>query len=328
MFSRPSSALVLLFASFLTGCWAQPVDVASGDPEGHSDSDRFVVGFAATDDDQSVFLDDEDGTSLFVEGRFDRADHQIVSRTCGDARLQPGEECDDGNASNGDDCRRDCRVNRCGDGFVFEGVEACDDASETDAGNCVACQPAHCGDGHVQVGVEVCDDGVNDGSLGSCSQDCSAGPAGCIDGTIEQVFGSSMRGCGERLHFEQRHYACGAGWHVCSAEEWIDRSSGEQSAALHYWTDDALSWSSRPSTVEMPCAVTDAVVTGVSVGAACPGQTATAAASSPMRVCAGAGADPFGNECAFAGCSFGTYANDSFGGCDDEVATAGTLCCR
>ncbi|EPY76590.1 hypothetical protein CB1_001408006 [Camelus ferus] len=39
--------------------------------------------------------------------------------------IQPGEECDDGNADAGDDCIR-CRRAYCGDGHRHRGVEDCD----------------------------------------------------------------------------------------------------------------------------------------------------------------------------------------------------------
>lgn len=47
--------------------------------------------------------------------------------SCGDGVLQPGEECDDGNADAGDDCIR-CRRAYCGDGHRHRGVEDCDGA--------------------------------------------------------------------------------------------------------------------------------------------------------------------------------------------------------
>ncbi|XP_027405082.1 acetylcholinesterase collagenic tail peptide isoform X3 [Bos indicus x Bos taurus] len=47
--------------------------------------------------------------------------------SCGDGVLQPGEECDDGNADAGDACIR-CRRAYCGDGHRHRGVEDCDGA--------------------------------------------------------------------------------------------------------------------------------------------------------------------------------------------------------
>ncbi len=45
---------------------------------------------------------------------------------CGDAQIDPGEECDDGNEVDTDACLSTCEAAFCGDGQVHEGVEACD----------------------------------------------------------------------------------------------------------------------------------------------------------------------------------------------------------
>ncbi len=50
---------------------------------------------------------------------------------CGNTRIEPGEECDDGNQLDTDACV-DCKLAKCGDGFVEAGVELCGDAP-TDA---------------------------------------------------------------------------------------------------------------------------------------------------------------------------------------------------
>ena len=68
------------------------------------------------------------------------------------------EECDDGNADDTDDCRVDCRSARCGDDVVHAGAEECDDGNADDADGCTsACVQARCGDGIVHAGVEECD---------------------------------------------------------------------------------------------------------------------------------------------------------------------------
>jgi cysteine-rich repeat protein len=58
---------------------------------------------------------------------------------CGDARIQAGEECDDGNRVSGDSCTNTCQASRCGDGIVQTG-EYCDDGALGGcAANCQAC---------------------------------------------------------------------------------------------------------------------------------------------------------------------------------------------
>ena len=98
---------------------------------------------------------------------------------CGDGHLQPGEECDDGNDDNLDSCVAGCLMNVCGDGYVGPG-EACDDPDDP---NCTpSCALASCGDGITQMGEE-CDDGNqsdNDACLSTCLN------AICGDGQVQE----------------------------------------------------------------------------------------------------------------------------------------------
>lgn len=56
--------------------------------------------------------------------------------TCGNAVVEAGEECDDGNADDNDACLNSCEKAVCGDGVVFAGVEACDDGNSLDGDGC------------------------------------------------------------------------------------------------------------------------------------------------------------------------------------------------
>jgi cysteine-rich repeat protein len=56
---------------------------------------------------------------------------------CGDAYLDEGEECDDGNAIDGDECLPNCREPVCGDGVVHAGVEECDDGNASNDDACL-----------------------------------------------------------------------------------------------------------------------------------------------------------------------------------------------
>ncbi|MBI5500079.1 MAG: hypothetical protein HY907_07530 [Deltaproteobacteria bacterium] len=67
---------------------------------------------------------------------------------CGNALVDPGEACDDGNADNTDACLSDCTAAACGDGFVRTGLEDCDTdvpracattCSSTGSEACTAC---------------------------------------------------------------------------------------------------------------------------------------------------------------------------------------------
>src|SRR5687767_200580 len=52
-----------------------------------------------------------------------------LASSCGNGRVDSGEECDDGNPRSDDGCRPDCKRARCGDGTVRAHVEECDDGN-------------------------------------------------------------------------------------------------------------------------------------------------------------------------------------------------------
>lgn len=96
------------------------------------------------------------------------------TNTCGDGKLDPGEQCDDGNDVDTDKCRNNCTPGstNCGNGVVDAG-EDCDDGNKVAEDDCTnVCTKPACGDGIVQMG-EDCDDGMNNGEFGSkCPKDC------------------------------------------------------------------------------------------------------------------------------------------------------------
>jgi cysteine-rich repeat protein len=80
--------------------------------------------------------------------------------SCGDSKLDPGEECDDGGATgnndNTDSCLDNCTWNKCGDGAWYRtennignpnNVEECDDANTDQTDECLStCVYNDCGD--------------------------------------------------------------------------------------------------------------------------------------------------------------------------------------
>ena len=104
---------------------------------------------------------------------------------CGNGVVDFGEQCDDGNTSSGDGCSSTCRFEVCGNGIIDAG-EVCDDGNTVDGDGCNSdCQEEKCGNGVVDAGEE-CDDGnTTDGD--GCSANCTTeeeGPA-CGNGIIE-----------------------------------------------------------------------------------------------------------------------------------------------
>lgn len=103
---------------------------------------------------------------------------------CGNAEVDPGEQCDDGNASNNDDCTNWCANAECGDGYKWTDHEDCDDGNNDNTDACLNnCTTPTCGDSFVWAGVEECDDGNNSYDDG-CLPGCVA--ATCGDGYIWQ----------------------------------------------------------------------------------------------------------------------------------------------
>jgi fibro-slime domain-containing protein len=101
-----------------------------------------------------------------------------------------GEKCDDGAANNSDTVPGACRVDcsgynpppiTCGNAKVEAG-ETCDEGAQNGTAGALCdgrCQ-LKCGNGIKDAGEE-CDDGVNDGTYGTCKHDCTLAPY-CGDG--------------------------------------------------------------------------------------------------------------------------------------------------
>ncbi len=133
-----------------------------------------------------------------------------VAPTCGDGVVEPPEECDDGNTTNGDGCDDNCTFScvstdptrDCASASACVGNGACDDTTHTcTAGTPVAdgaacgsgeicvggsCTAATCGDGFVTP-PEQCDFGAGNNVAGSgcepsCTFSCTVTPDTCDDG--------------------------------------------------------------------------------------------------------------------------------------------------
>jgi len=109
--------------------------------------------------------------AVFVRGARSRA-----QGVCGDGAVDSGEQCDDGNLTNGDGCSARCTTEQCGNGIADAG-EQCDDGEKNGtAGDTCSktCFLSFCGDGHADANLnEECDDGSDNGSAGDpCTSEC------------------------------------------------------------------------------------------------------------------------------------------------------------
>jgi len=101
-------------------------------------------------------------------------------QTCGNGRLEPGEQCDDGNRIDGDGCDSNCTPTGCGNGIVTAG-EQCDDGNSVDGDCCSAnCQVAQadgttCDDGTFCNGADTC----RSGTCTHSGNPCGSGGAQC-----------------------------------------------------------------------------------------------------------------------------------------------------
>lgn len=170
-----------------SSCGNSVADIGEGCDDGNDNNDdaclndctpnRCGDGFRGPDE----ACDDGEGNSDLwsFAGQCDRG-CTGPSPFCGDGTADtPPEACDDGNDVDDDDCRNDCSLPSCGDGFWSAQAtgalaEACDDGDDIDTNNCTnACRMPICGDAVVWEGSsEECDDGGN--PTGTCSYGVTA----------------------------------------------------------------------------------------------------------------------------------------------------------
>jgi len=111
---------------------------------------------------------------------------------CGDGVVNGPEACDEGQNNGGpaSKCDSTCKV-KCGNAVLDPG-EQCDKGTAGNTGAYGGCKSTcvlapYCGDG-VKQANEGCDDGKNDGSYGTCTATCQLG-AYCGDGKLDDAAG-------------------------------------------------------------------------------------------------------------------------------------------
>lgn len=110
--------------------------------------------------------------------------------SCGNAEVQVGEDCDDGNMlDDGNGCSEDCTRNDvCGNDIHESLYETCDDGNTTDGDYCSGdCETVTglCGDAAIQINEE-CDDGNAVDDANGCSEQCLANNT-CGNGIVENA---------------------------------------------------------------------------------------------------------------------------------------------
>ena len=136
-----------------------------------------------------------------------------MPNVCGDSKVDPGEECDNGDANNGQNgsiCKGDCTKNVCGDGYLAVN-EGCDDANQIDDDQCSnTCKLAGCGNGVAEPG-EQCDDG-NTVDDDACSNLCKAPFCGDANlGAGEECDEGDSNGNDQVCTFQCKLAVCGDG---------------------------------------------------------------------------------------------------------------------
>jgi cysteine-rich repeat protein len=149
-----------------------------GDGDGDGDTETGDVGDGDGDGDS---MGDGDGDGDGEPGDGDGDGDGDAGPDCGNAVVDPGEECDVGPETMF--CDGDCTYAMCGDGYHNMLSEQCDDGNSASDDGCVgACVVNVCGDGIVWVGTEQCDDN-NMINTDACKNDCTL--AICGDNVIQ-----------------------------------------------------------------------------------------------------------------------------------------------
>ena len=146
------------------------VHLRAGSPAVNAGDPAFVAASGETD---------LDGGPRLSGGRVDVGADEL---TCGNGIPDPGEACDDGNATNGDGCDNNCTATGCGNHIVTAG-EQCDDGN-TVGGDCcgATCQfegsGSACDDGDLCTNGDACDGGGACVGAATPLVTCKAAPTG------------------------------------------------------------------------------------------------------------------------------------------------------
>jgi len=175
-----------------------------------------------TDDAQRAVVDDKKDNNIADRSDPANAGALLGQTACGDGKVDPGEQCDDGNTTNGDGCENNCTLPTCGNGIRDFG-EQCDDGNATNGDGCENnCTLPACGNGIVDCS-EQCDDG-NTADGDACETDCTLPVCGngIVDADEQCDDGPGNNGPGRRCNATCRLNVCGDGDRQIGVEQCDD----------------------------------------------------------------------------------------------------------
>ena len=113
-------------------------DTNRRDGDGCNESCLLEVGICGDGKVEKLMGEQCEASTFDYTLPYDCTNCRFVSRSCGDGKLDPGEECDRGlqnSTSPNAACRPDCSLSRCGDG-IRDGGEECDDGNYVGGDDC------------------------------------------------------------------------------------------------------------------------------------------------------------------------------------------------
>jgi len=271
--------------------------------EQYVDNASGVDGLHAT---QALTLS-PDGKTVYATGFTDNA-VAVFAVTCGDGMVDANEQCDDGNAQNGDCCSSTCKFELAGTSCPSDGNACTDD--QCNAGGMCEHVPniAPCDDGQFCTVNDTCQGGTCQGS----ARDCSVSGDQCNDGVCDESTDACMAQprmdgapCDDGTLCTQSD-SCQAG--VCTGTDPVACSALDQCHDAGT-CDPATGACSNPATTD---------------GAACnDGDACTQADSCQAGTCTGA--DPVACS-ALDQCHDAGTCDPATGTCDNPAKADGSAC--
>ena len=124
-----------------------------------------------------------DNLTVYITGFADDAVAVFRVRFCGDGVVDPREQCDDGNKTNGDCCSSTCTVEAAGSVCTDDSNHCTDDRCNANATCMHSNRAGSCDDGAFCTVGDTCQAGVCTGAARNCS---GAAADQCHDGVCDE----------------------------------------------------------------------------------------------------------------------------------------------